>query len=578
MTPTLVLLSLAMLLVLLVHGRLSPAILFVTWAVGYHFVGLVDQSTLLASYTNPALATLVVLLLISLALERTPLVQGLSNRLLHGRPRWAVLRLTGTVALLSAFLNNTAVVGALLGPLSRQTHIAPSRVLLPLSYAAILGGVTTLVGTSTNLVVNSFMVSAGLPPMGLFDLAWVGVPAALACLGVMALTYHRLPANTSPNAMATQRYFLEAAVAADSPLVGRSIEANQLRHLEGLFLLEIDRQGRLLSPVSPQEVLQAGDRLVFTGEVEKVSSLQRFAGLQLFGHRADDLLRANLVEVVLVPDSELAQKTLRDVDFRTMFDAGVVGIRRGDQELKGQLGRIRLFAGDALLLAVGSNFAQHRNLDRNFVIVNGAPVRPSLSHRQSTAVVGGFAAVLALSAFNWVPLLSGLLALLGALLASRVLSVSELRRRFPFELVLIIGSALVIARVLQSSGAATLVSGAIQTLFSGYGPLGALVGVYLVTLVLTEVVTNNAAAALGFPIGLSAANAFGIDPMPFVLAVCYGASAGFLVPFGYQTHLMVYTPGRYRLQDFVRFGLPVSITYSVVVIALLAFSYPFAPR
>lgn len=574
MTAWVVLLSVGVLLALLVHGRWPPAVLFVVWAVGYHLAGWVDEATFLASYTNPALVTLVLLLLVSIALERTPLLAGLTARLLRGPPRWAVLRLTSTVALMSAFLNNTAVVGTLLGPLSRQTLIPPSRVLLPLSYAAILGGITTLVGTSTNLVVNSLAVNAGLPAMGLFDLAWVGVPAAAACVLVMAMTYHWLPAHPASAAEAAQPYFLEAVVAAQSPLVGRSIEANQLRHLDGLFLLELERSGRLLSPVSPHEVIEAGDRLIFTGAVNKVSTLQRFAGLQLFGHRADDLLRANLVEVVLLTGSALVNSTLREVDFRTMFDAGVVGIRRGDQALQGQLGRIRLHAGDALLLAVGPDFAQHRNLDRNFALVSGPPVHPTLTQRQSAGVVVGFAAVLAGSALNWVPLLNGLLLLLGGLLAMRVLSMAELRRRFPFELALTIGSALVIARVLDHSGAASLVSGSIQALFSGHGAMGALVGVYLVTLVLTEVVTNNAAAALGFPIGLAAAQAYGVDPTPFVLAVCYGASAGFLVPFGYQTHLMVYTPGRYRLMDFVRFGLPVSLTYSGVVLVLLWAMFP----
>lgn len=569
-----VLASLGVLLALLVHGRWSPAVLFVMWAVGYHLVGWVDEGAFLSSYTNPALVTLVLLLLVSVALERTPLLVGLTERMLRGQPRLAVLRLTSTVALMSAFLNNTAVVGTLLGPLTRQSRIPPSRVLLPLSYAAILGGITTLVGTSTNLVVNSLAVNAGLPAMGLFDLAWVGVPVAAACVLVLALTYDWLPAHPASAAETTQPYFLEAWVANGSPLAGRSIEANQLRHLDGLFLLEIERKGQLLSPVGPHEVIQTGDRLIFTGEVGKVATLQRFDGLHLFGHRADDLLRANLVEVVLLPGSALVHSTLREVDFRTMFDAGVVGIRRGDQALQGQLGRIRLHAGDALLLAVGPDFAQHRNLDRNFALVSGPPVHPTLTQRQSVGVVGGFVAVLACSALNWVPLLNGLLLLLAALLATRVLGMAELRRRFPFELALTIGSALVIARVLDHSGAAALVSGSIQAMFSGQGAMGALVGVYLVTLVLTEVVTNNAAAALGFPIGLAAAQAFGVDPTPFVLAVCYGASAGFLVPFGYQTHLMVYTPGRYRLMDFVRLGLPVSITYSVVVLGLLMVMYP----
>lgn len=575
MTPYLVLSSIGLLLALLASGRVAPAALFLGSALLYHFAGLIDQKTLLADFVNPALATLVVLLMVSLVLERSPILDGLTSRLLKGHPRLAVFRLTGATALLSAFLNNTAVVGSLLGPLSRQRHLAPSKILLPLSYAAVVGGITTLVGTSTNLVVNSFAIEAGLPPIGMFQLAWAGIPIALGCLVVLTLASKLLPSHTSTEGETIQRYFLEAVVTSDSPLIGRSIEQNQLRNLEGLFLLEIAREGRLISPVGPSEILHAGDVLIFTGEVHKISTLQRFAGLQFFGHQASALLRSNLVEVVVTSESELVNKTLRSVDFRTMFDAGVVGIRRGDQQLSGHLGRITLRAGDCLLLAVGADFVQHRNLDRNFVVISGAPVRPRLTQGQSTLAFGSFALVIALSALEIVPLFSGLVVLAAGFIVTGLLSLAEIRRRFPFELVLIIGSALGIARVLETSGAADLVVRALQHVFDGYGVWGAFIGVYLTTLILTEVITNNAAAALGFPIALAAARAFDADPTPFVLIVCYGASAGFLFPFGYQTHLMVFSPGRYRLADFLRVGIPVSLTYSAIALVTVPAFFPF---
>lgn len=575
MTAHLVLASVGLLLVLLINGRLAPATLFPSWAFAYHLAGWVDQKTLLAGFVNPALATLVVLLMVSLVLERSPVLDSVMQRLLRGRPGLAIFRLTGATATLSGFLNNTAVVGSLLGPLTRQQRLPASKVLLPLSYAAVLGGITTLVGTSTNLVVNSFAIEAGLPPIGMFQLAWAGVPIALGCLLVLAVASKMLPAHANAQNESVQRYFLEAVVTPGSPLAGHSIEDNKLRNLDGLFLLEIARDGRLISPVGPSEVLHESDVLVFTGAVEKISALQRFEGLQFFGHQAKALLRSNLVEVVVTGESELVHKTLRSVDFRTMFDAGVIGIRRGDQQLSGHLGRITLKAGDCLLLAVGADFAQHRNLDRNFVLVSGTPIRPRLTTRQSTLTFGSFALVIALSALELVPLFTGLVLLAAGFIASGLLSLSEIRRRFPFELIVVIGSALTIARVLETTGAAELVVQAIQHVFDGHGVWGAFVGVYLATLLLTEVITNNAAAALGFPIALAAARAFDADPTPFVLIVCYGASAGFLFPFGYQTHLMVFSPGRYRMMDFIKVGLPVSITYSVIALALVPWLFPF---
>lgn len=574
MTAYLVLGSIVLLLALLIHGRVSPAILFASWAGGYHLLGLASQQALLASFSNPALATLILLLLVSLALERSPLLDQLSDALLKGRTSLATLRLSSFACLISAFMNNTAVVGALLGTVARQRRHPASKLLIPLSYASILGGVTTLVGTSTNLVVNSFVVDAGLPPLHMFQFTWVGLPVAVACIAVMTLSSRLLPANASSESEARSTYFLEARVAEGSPMIGRSIEDNRLRNLEGLFLLEIEREGRLISPVGPAELLHAGDILVFTGEVARVQALQRFAGLEVFGAGADALLKSNLVEVVLSNESDLANKTLREVDFRTMFDAGVVGIRRGDKRLTGQLGRIPLRVGDSLLLAAGADFFQHRNLDRNFHILNGSGVRPKLSPAQSTAALSGFALVIALAAFGVLPLFAGLLLLLTALLATGLLTLGEMRRRFPFELLVVIGSALAIAGVVERSGAAELMAGWMRALFDGYGVYAALAGVYLITLVLTEVVTNNAAAALAFPIALGTARAFGADPTPFVMVVAYGASAGFLVPFGYQTHLMVYSAGRYRMRDFLRAGLPVSITYSVMVLALVPLVFP----
>ena len=575
MTAWWVLLSVGALLILLVQGRFSPAALFSGWAVAYVLCGVIGQQALLSSYTNPALITLIILMLVSLALERSPLLERCSTALLKGNETLATLRLMGVTAALSAFLNNTAVVGSLLGAISRQRHIPASRLLIPLSYASILGGVTTLVGTSTNLVVNSFVIDAGLPPLGMFQFAIVGMPVALLCLLGLLLSARLLPRNSLQNKDSAQPYFLEAWVSAESPLVGHSIERNQLRNLDGLFLLEIVRQGRLMSPVSPDEVIQAQDVLVFTGEVEKVQALQRFSGLQLFGDKADDLLASNLVEVVISNESELAKRTLQEVDFRTMFNAGVVGIRRGERRLTGQLGQIPLKVGDSLLLAVGPDFTQHRNIDRNFHLLSGSLQRPKLSPQQSMLAFLGFGSVIMAAALDWLPLLNGLLLLLAVLLLTRTLNVSELRRRFPFELMLIIGSALAIAKALESSGAAALVADGIRYVFNGHGVFAAFVGVYLMTLLLTETVTNNAAAALAFPIGLSTAQAFGVDPMPFIMAVAFGASACFMVPFGYQTHLMVYSPGRYRMLDYIKTGLPISLLYSAGVITLVPMAFPF---
>ncbi|MGD9859945.1 MAG: SLC13 family permease [Marinobacterium sp.] len=571
----LVLGSILLLLAILASGRVQPAIAFMTLAGSFLITGLVELPVMLTSFANPALATLILLLLVSLTLERSPLLDLLAAKILAGREKPALLKLMGTGALLSAFLNNTAIVASFLGTLSRQTRIAPSRLLIPLSYASIFGGITTLVGTSTNLVVSSFATNAGLGELSMFQFSLVGIPVALVCIFTLLISSSWLPRHDTATEQKSLPYFLSAEVMPESTLIGKTIEANAMRQLDGLYLLEIERDGRLISPVTPDEIIHAYDLLVFTGEVNKVQTLQRFSGLRLLGESADELLTSNLVEVVISHESILANRTLQEVDFRTLFNAGVVGIRRGERRLEGQLGRIPLKVGDSLLLAVGSDFSQHHNLDRNFHLLSGTLQRPRLSLHQSLAALGGFAVAIVCASLGILSLFESLLCLMALFLIGGLLSINEMRRRFPFELFLVIGSALTLAKGMEASGAAALVADGMQYLFNGYGVYAAFVGVFLLTLLMTETVTNNAAAALAFPIALSTAQAFNADPMPFIMAVAYGASACFLIPFGYQTHLMVYSPGRYRLQDYLKTGLPVSVMYSLTVLLLTPIIFPF---
>jgi di/tricarboxylate transporter len=256
------------------------------------------------------------------------------------------------------------------------------------------------------------------------------------------------------------------------------------------------------------------------------------------------------------------------VDFRALFDAAVVGVRRGDLQLQGQIGRIPLQAGDSLLLALGADFKNNEGLARNFYILNLDGLKTPLTPLQNVLTLGGFGLVIGASSMGWLPLFNGLLVLMGVLLTTGVLQAQELRRHFPFNLWLMVGGALTLAAALSSTGAADLLAKALAVLMEGHGLMGALVGVYVLTWMLTEMVTNNAAAALAFPVALSAANVLGVDPLPFVMVVAYAASACFLLPFGYQTHLMIYSAGGYKVTDFAKVGWLVSVIYAVTVLGL----------
>ena len=570
-----VLLTLPLLLLALASGRVAPAVAFFTVAVAFMLGGIVSTEAFLASFTNPALATLVVLLLVSAVIERSPLLYRLSNKILVGDEKRAFIRLTGISTLLSAFMNNTAVVSTFLVTLTRQQKIAPSRLLIPLSYASILGGITTLIGTSTNLVVNSFVESAGLPPLRMFQFSAVGIPVALACLAVLYWRMHALPTNRNSSQDIKNTYFLTVEVLAEADIAGKSVADSGLKRLDNLYLVEIQRDNYLISPVRPEVRIRPGDQLVFSGSIEHIGGLQAFRGLKILGEHASDLLASNLVEAVIAHESDLVYKTLQEIDFRGRFNAGVVAIRRGNKRLTGHLGRTVLYVGDSLILAVGSHFAVQADLEKHFHILSTSYTPPRLTNRQGNRAIAGFFLAVLLETLNLLPLLHGLLLLLGAYLLAGYTSLGELRRRIPFELIAIIGSAIAIAKAMDNTGAAQLIGAFIHHVFQDKSVFIAFAGIYLMTLITTEIITNNAAAALAIPIALSTAQALNADPLPFVMAVAYGASACFILPFGYQTHLMVYTPGRYTLRDYLRTGVPVSLTYSALVLLLTPLVFPF---
>ena len=570
-----VLLTLPLLLLTLASGRVAPAVAFFTVAAAFMLGGIVSTEAFLTSFSNPALATLVVLLLVSAVIERSPLLHRLSNKILVGDEKHAFIRLTGISTLLSAFMNNTAVVSTFLATLTRQQKIPPSRLLIPLSYASILGGITTLIGTSTNLVVNSFVESAGLPPLRMFQFSAVGIPVALACLIVLYWRMRVLPANSNSSQDIKNTYFLTVEVLAEADIAGKSVADSGLKRLDDLYLVEIQRDNYLISPVRPEVRIRPGDQLVFSGSIEHIGGLQAFRGLKILGEHASDLLASNLVEAVIAHESDLVYKTLQEIDFRGRFNAGVVAIRRGNKRLTGHLGRTVLYVGDSLILAVGSHFAVQADLEKHFHILSTSYTPPRLTNRQGNRAIAGFFLAVLLETLNLLPLLHGLLLLLGAYLLAGYTSLGELRRRIPFELIVIIGSAIAIAKAMDNSGAAQLIGAFIHHVFQDKSVFIAFAGIYFMTLITTEIITNNAAAALAIPIALSTAQALNANPLPFVMAVAYGASACFILPFGYQTHLMVYTPGRYTLRDYLRTGVPVSLTYSALVLLLTPLVFPF---
>lgn len=540
----------------------------------------------LAGFGNTALITIGLLFAVVAGLEFTGGTQ-LATGWLLGRARGlrdGQLRLLLPVVTLSGFLNNTPLVAALMpvvGDLSKRTGVSSSRFLLPLSYAAILGGMCTLLGTSTNLLIYQEYRIKGGTELGFFSPGWVGAPAAICgLLYILTFTRRFLPERRP--AVSThddpRQYTVEMSVTVDGPLVGRTIEDAGLRHLPGLYLAEIQRRGEVLPAVAPTERLHGGDLLILVGALESVVDLRKIRGLTPATDQTRKLnspaWQRQLVETVVSQRCPLVGKSIREGKFRTRYRAAVIAVARGDQRVPGKLGDVVLEPGDVLLLEAPQSFLQHHGSSRDFFLVSrvdGGEVRRP--ERAWLSLIIMLIMVVA-AATQLVEVVTAALVAAITMVALRCCTMSEARRSVDGSILLVIGAAIGIGSAMEKSGAASGIATGVLAM-AGQNPLATLAIVYLTTMLCTELITNNAAALLMFPIAWTAAIDLGYDPTPFVVAVMIAASASFATPFGYQTNLMVYSVGGYRMSDYLRFGMPLNALVFVVAMILIPAHWGF---
>ncbi|MFM8803974.1 MAG: SLC13 family permease, partial [Planctomycetia bacterium] len=523
---------------------------------------------------------------VAAAVERTGALAALVDRVL-GRPESLAAAQTRTMlgpAALSAFMNNTPVV-ALMVPAIRdwanKHRLSVSKLLMPMNAAVVLGGLCTLIGTSTNVVVSGLVTAKTGRPLGMFEISWLGLPLLLAGLVYLVFASRHLLKDRRPAVSPgddPRQYSLEMLVEPGSPLVGRSIEEAGLRGLDGLFLMEIDRGGHVMAAVSPTERLEAGDRLVFVGVVDSVVELQKIRGLRPATDQVfmldDPRSERTLIEAVVSNTCPLIGRTIRDGRFRSTYDAVVIAVARNGERLQMKIGDITLEPGDTLLLEASPDFTDHQRSNRDFYLVSAVSDFTPPRHDQAWIACTVLAAMVLAATMELVPMVAAALVAAAVVVAMKCISADEARQAIEWESLLLIAASFGLARAMEKTG---LAEGIAQSTIAAAGdhPHVMLAAIYLVTMVFTELMSNNAAAVLTFPIAWQTAADLGVNPLPFVMAVTVAASCGFATPMGYQTNLMIYGPGGYKFSDYVRFGGPLNLLVMAITVALAPLIWPF---
>jgi di/tricarboxylate transporter len=570
--------TLALCIGLQVVDKVSVSVGFLGAVIFLLLAGVLTPAEAFSGFSNPAPITVAALFVAARAVEKGGLLQHVTLRILGNRDRgrFTLAKMSGMIASLSAFTNNTPLVALAAPQVSDWAHhrgVPPSRYLMPLSYATILGGVVTTIGTSTNLVISGMLEADGYGSLRLFDMTAVGLPVAIVGIMLLVLLAPLLLPDRRPSRSqfeeGAREFVVSMRVVAGGPLDGVTIEDGGLRHLQGVFLFQIDRGSEVVAPVGPTMVLQADNLLSFAGQVDTILDLQRMPGLVLAeakhiaaeGHHV-------MVEAVVGSQSPLMNQTLREAEFRSTYHAAVLAIHRAGTRIQGKLGSVRLNAGDTLLLLAEQGFAQRWRHKRDFLLVAelDAPVPTRSPHTWRIAAI--VALILVPAALDLIPMLHATLAGAFAFIMAKVLTPAEAMESIDMDLFVMIAASLGLGTAMEKTGAARFIADGLVWTFQGAGAAGPVIGIVLATALITELVTNNAAAAIMYPVGAAVAAASGIDVRAMAVAVAVMASCSFLTPIGYQTNMMVYGLGGYRFLDYSRLGVPLTVSSILITIWL----------
>jgi len=545
--------------------------------------GIINTQDILSSFANEQVAVIVMLLAIGQFLKRSPVIEELFQKLFLKTKGYFsfTAKMSVFVSLFSGVMNNTPLVALLLPYVTewgKKNKVSPSKLLIPLSFAAIMGGGLTLIGTSTNLIANSILVTKTGDGLSMFSFFTIGAPlVVIGIIYILIFGKRMLPDNKgmiSKFQENKREYLVDLLVKEGSPLVGKTIGESNLRSLNGLYLVEIVRPDKVRTAPGPKEIMRAGDYIIFAGQTENiVDVLNMDLGLEMPNDLQQLQSKKEVVEVIMPFNSTLSKKKIKDTDFRARFDAAIIAVRRDGEKLFGKIGEITLQKGDMMLCVAGHDFYKRIDRSKELTLISNVRQLQDIDGRKSLSLIIATAIAILLPAIGLISLFQSLLLLFVYLLLSKVVLFGEVKRSINIGLISIMGGALSIGVAMDKSGTAELIASKGLAVLEPLGPIGILAGVYLITNILAAYMTNIAAVSIILPIAISFAQVNNYDLMPFVFCVAFAGSKTFLTPIGYQTNLMVYGPGGYNFKDYFRFGFPLTVIFMTTTLLLLKFLY-----
>ena len=582
--PWFVVLVVFLLFLLIYKEYLKASVSFLLAVLLFSITGILTPTEVLAGFSNESIASILMLILITTGLRKNFQLEDLFDMVFKKAKsyRGFLFRMMTQVAILSSIINNTPVV-ALMTPYvvewGKKHNIAPSRLLIPLSYATIMGGMITLIGTSTTLVLNGFLQDFNHPSLLFEDLFTIGLSVTVSgILFISFLGYKLLPdykdvlKTYSEN---KREYIVETRVLPGSKLLGKSLLDAGLRNLKGVYLVEILRGSRLISPVEPNEILSEGDILFFAGNTKDIVDLiNSDFGIELpTTARSYDSDNAEIVEAVMNNYSSLINYTVKQSDFRNRYNAAIVAIHRNGKKVSGRIGDIVLQAGDLLLLYTGSDFRDRVEVYRDLFVVSKLRNIAKPGNKKYYAL--GLMAICAiiLLIFSQITLFPALMIILCIMIGFSLITTQDVKRELDLNMIIILVFSLAVGQAIIKTEAGDMVAMKIINLLEPYGNISILLGLLVITNLLASFIGNVGAVSISFPLAYAISNNLGVDGYPFFLTIAYAASAAFLTPISYQTNLIIYGPGGYKFKDFFRIGLPVNIIYLSVAMAVIIYRY-----